>query len=231
MNMRVLLVSDVHVVQEGVRSVLAHQYGLDVVSVVDRIHAREESERLAPDVVLLDAAREDSIDFVRTLVVSLPHSRVVAFGARETEQEILALAAAGTAGYVRESAQGGDVVRVLERVMRDELTCSARAAASLYHHVATLVQGGAQGTDATPAGQCARSDPGAPLSPRQRQIAQLIAWGLTNKQIGRHLGIEAATVKNHVHNICEKLRVHRRGEVTARMRAALHVRTASAHAS
>ena len=58
-----------------------------------------------------------------------------------------------------------------------------------------------------------------PLSRRELQIAQLIDCGLTNKQIGRRLGIEAATVKNHVHNLCEKLQVHRRGEAVARIRA------------
>jgi two-component system nitrate/nitrite response regulator NarL len=63
---------------------------------------------------------------------------------------------------------------------------------------------------------CAR-----PLSPRELQIAHLIETGLPNKAIGRQLGIEAATVKNHVHNLCEKLKVHRRGEVAARLRALL----------
>jgi len=57
-----------------------------------------------------------------------------------------------------------------------------------------------------------------PLSRRELQIAHLIDCGLTNKQIGRRLGIEAATVKNHVHNLCEKLKVHRRGEAAARIR-------------
>jgi DNA-binding NarL/FixJ family response regulator len=59
----------------------------------------------------------------------------------------------------------------------------------------------------------------APLSRRELQIAHLIERGLTNKQIGRELGIEAATVKNHVHNMCEKLNVHRRGEVASRLRS------------
>jgi DNA-binding NarL/FixJ family response regulator len=60
-----------------------------------------------------------------------------------------------------------------------------------------------------------------PLSRRELQIAHLIDRGLTNKAIARQLGIEAATVKNHVHHICEKLNVHRRGEAIARIRALL----------
>jgi DNA-binding NarL/FixJ family response regulator len=57
------------------------------------------------------------------------------------------------------------------------------------------------------------------LSRRELQIAELIDRGLSNKEIGRQLGIEAATVKNHIHNMCEKLKVHRRGEAAARVRA------------
>ena len=212
MKLRVLVVSNVRVVREGLNSILARRGGLDVVSTVDVPHAGDRSAQLHPDVILFDAARQDSVEFVKDLVASAPHSKVVAFGVKETGEEILALAAAGTAGYVRESAEGSDVVRVLEQVMCDELPCSPRAAASLYRHVAVLSQGGND-----PVGN-GHADT-MPLSRRELQIAHLIDCGLTNKQIGRQLGIEAATVKNHVHNLCEKLKVHRRGEAVARIRA------------
>jgi len=244
-------------VQEGLHSVLAGREEVDVVSTVDTVHAREQSALLRPDVVLFDAARHDSVELLKDLVASAPNSRVVAFGVKETDEEILALAAAGTAGYVCNSAESGDVVRVLERVMRDELQCSPRAAASLYRRVAALSRGDADPIavghpgvaghldvdvaghgvavgHATAAGHLgvasqavtigngnvnASHIAGTPLSRRELQIAQLIDCGLTNKQIGRELGIEAATVKNHVHNLCEKLNVHRRGEAAARIRA------------
>ena len=270
-TLRVLIVSDVRVVQEGLHSVLAGREEVDVVSTVDTAHAREQSALLRPDVVLFDAARHDSVELLKDLVASAPNSRVVAFGVKETDEEILALAAAGTAGYVCNSAESSDVVRVLERVMRDELQCSPRAAASLYRRVAALSRGeadpiavghgvavghlgvgvaghgvavghlaagiaghaGVAGPGVAGhvgvghpgvgiAGHAVTTSahvPGTPLSRRELQIAQLIDCGLTNKQIGRELGIEAATVKNHVHNLCEKLNVHRRGEAAARIRA------------
>jgi DNA-binding NarL/FixJ family response regulator len=246
-TLRVLIVSDVRVVQEGLHSVLAGQEEVDVVSTVDTLHAREQNALLRPDVVLFDAARQDSVELLKDLVASAPNSRVVAFGVKETDEEILALAAAGTAGYVCNSAECSDVVKVLEQVMCDELTCSPRAAASLYRRVAALSRG-----DADPVGvgnghgRCdgnadggngygygyghgnggagGNSNDGShahvvPLSRRELQVAHLIDCGLTNKQIGRELGIEPATVKNHVHNMCEKLQVHRRGEAAARIRA------------
>jgi DNA-binding NarL/FixJ family response regulator len=56
---------------------------------------------------------------------------------------------------------------------------------------------------------------------RERQILSLVEQGLTDKEIARSLGIELATVKNHVHNVLEKLRVSRRGQAAARLNAAL----------
>jgi DNA-binding NarL/FixJ family response regulator len=243
-TLRVLIVSDVRVVQEGLHSVLAGKDEIEVVSTVDTQHAREQGARLHPDVILFDAARHDSVEFLKDLVASAPDSKVVAFGVKETDEEILALAAAGTAGYVCNSAESSDVVKVLEQVMCDELTCSPRAAASLYRRVAALSRGdtdpvgngsvhssdtgngngGSHGNDAGTANDNGHSNGnghprGLPLSRRELQIAHLIDCGLTNKQIGRELGIEAATVKNHVHNLCEKLDVHRRGEAAARIRA------------
>jgi len=262
--LRVLIVSDVRVVQEGLHSVLAGRDEVEVVSTVDTLHAREQSARLHPDVILFDAARHDSVEILKDFVASMPKSKVVAFGVKETDEEILALAAAGTAGYVCNSAESGDVVKVLEQVMCDELPCSPRAAASLYRRVATLSRGSPEpvgsgksdgdgdgvssgagavygngvgngsgnlggsgiasgiGNDHAPIGSAHIN--GVPLSPRELQVAQLLDCGLTNKQIGRKLGIEAATVKNHVHNLCEKLEVHRRGEAAARIRAISHAR-------
>ena len=212
--LRILIVSDVRIVQEGLHSILAQQAGVDVVSAVDMLSARAEIARLHPHVVLFDAARKASVEFVKSLVASAPQSKVVAFGVKETAEEFLALAAAGTAGCVRDSAESGDVVRVLERVMCDELPCSPQAAAWLYHRVAALSHAG---DDPIHAGNGHTST--VPLSRRELQIGHLVDCGLSNKEIGRQLGIEAATVKNHVHNMCEKLNVHRRGEAAARIRA------------
>jgi two-component system, NarL family, nitrate/nitrite response regulator NarL len=230
MTVRILVVSDVRVVQEGVRAVLTRRDGIDVVGSVDMLHARTEAERLRADVILVDAARHDSVEFVRAFVAASPRSKVVGFGVKETDEEILALAAAGTAGYIRESAASADVVSMVRQVLSDELPCSPRAAASLYRQVAMLSQGV---TD--PASEAQRRRRSAlplsrrdlPVSRRELQIAHLIDRGLTNKEIARQLGIEAATVKNHVHHLCEKLEVHRRSEATARIRALLQAQAAT----
>ena len=220
MTLSVLIVSDVRLVREGLSCVLANRADVEVVSSVDTREAKVEIVRLQPHVVLFDAMRQDGVEFVKSLVAAAaPHSKVVAFGVKENTEEFLALAAAGTAGYIRDSADSDDVVRLLEQVMCDELSCSPRATASLYRRVATLSQAGHGLTN----GGNGHAEP-VQLSRRELQIAQLVDRGLTNKEIGRQLGIEAATVKNHIHNLCEKLSVHRRGEAAARVRAITRAR-------
>src|ERR1700730_3860559 len=109
-TLRVLIVSDVRVVQKGLQSILAQRDEVDVVSTVDMQHAREQSALLHPDVILFDAARQENVEFLKDLVASAPHSKVVDVGVKETHEEILALAADGAAGYKNKRDDDGGVV-------------------------------------------------------------------------------------------------------------------------
>jgi DNA-binding NarL/FixJ family response regulator len=98
-----------------------------------------------------------------------------------------------------------DLRRAIESAWNGEAICSPRVAADAFSRLARLSAG----------------RPPAPLSeltPREQEVARLIEQGMSNKQIARRLVITLATVKNHVHNVLEKLRVRRRGEVGARIR-------------
>jgi two-component system, NarL family, nitrate/nitrite response regulator NarL len=205
MILYVLIVSDVRVVQEGLQTVLEQQSGIARISTTDVPHAVERCEWVDPDVILFDAAHGDESELLLRLVAAAPRARAVAFGAQQNEAEALAHAASGAVYCVNASAASDELVRVLECISGDREALSARQDAPR-----------------------APPPPGLPLSPRELQIARLIDRGLTNKEIARELGIETATVKNHVHNLCEKLCVHRRGQATARIRAILGGRSGSA---
>jgi two-component system, NarL family, nitrate/nitrite response regulator NarL len=200
-QLRVLVVTEVRLFQEGIASVLGQQERVDVIGATDMPHAVAKAAELQPDIVLFDASRRESVEDARNLAASLPDAKIVAFGVAETKHDILALAAAGTAGYVCNDAAPKDVVRLLDRVMRDELVCSPFAAASLYRQVALLSQSGGSKVPDFPV-----------LSRRELEVCYLIERGLSNKEIGRKLGIESTTAKNHVHNILDKLKLRRRSE-------------------
>jgi two-component system nitrate/nitrite response regulator NarL len=156
------------------------------------------------DVALIDAVQLEIPAVVDALRQSLRRLRIVAMGVREVESEVLACAAAGIDGYVRMDATVDELITVVESAMRNELVCSPKVAASLYHSVAS------QGADS-----------GAPLTGRELQVVELISRGLSNKEISKNLRIETCTAKNHVQNILQKLGVHRRAQAAAKVRSSI----------
>lgn len=205
---RVAIVGDTRLYREGLAQVLGRDLRVRVVATAARRDdALQSLSDLCVDVVLLDMAMPNSLGALRSIVERVPQGRVIALGVAEDGNEVLDCAETGAAGYVPREASLEDLVTVIESVARGEAICSPRVAASLLRRVAALASGrGGEGL----AGQ---------LTNRERDVIRLIDRGRSNKEIARELGIEVATVKNHVHNILEKLQVHRRGEAAARVRS------------
>lgn len=206
-HIRVMIVGDVRLYREGIAASLEHRIDLDVVSTARSSDARHHAVECAPDVLVLDMAAAQSVELIRTLGSSAPQTRVVAFAVEETEHDILLCAEAGAAGYVAADGTLDDLVNTIRSVARGELLCSPRIAATLFR--ALRVQTAESGVDRL----------ALALTAREREIAPLLEQGLSNKEIAAQLHIEVATVKNHVHNLLEKLQVGSRGEAAARLRS------------
>ncbi len=205
---RVLIVAEIRLYREGLAEMLQGEPEIDVVATASGADeaVRELRER-QPDVVLLDVAIPENAWLARALMAAVPGARIVALAVPEIEQEVLACAEAGVAGYVTREGSVEDVVAAVSAVARGEVLCSPRMAASLFQRVATLA------LERSPASIETR------LTNRELEILDLIDQGLSNKEIARRLTIELSTVKNHVHNILDKLNVNRRAEAAARARA------------
>lgn len=199
-TLRVLIVAGARSLREGLARALAEEHGM---TLADASPGREASALLAaarPDLVLADAAIVRATDLPARAAEA--GAGLVAFAvAEEDEEEILACAEAGVAGIVALDASIADVAAALKAAAEGEVRCSPRVAALLMRRVASLA--------ATRPPEQRR----APLTRREREIGACVARGLSNKEIATELGIETATVKNHVHNLLEKLRLRRRGEV------------------
>lgn len=198
----VLVVAEVRLFREGLARALGG--AAYVVEATARSEAAAAIATLRPDVVLADAASVRRSDLVpRAAQIG---AKVVAFAvAEEDEAEVLACAEAGVAGFVDRDATLDDVTAALQAVLQGDVRCSPRVAAMMIRRVAALAGVGAQGPDRN-------------ITPREREISSLIDLGLSNKEIAVRLGIETATVKNHVHSLLEKLQVRRRGEAAALLR-------------
>jgi DNA-binding NarL/FixJ family response regulator len=202
---QVYLVSDVRLYREGLLSSLAQRRELDVLGAGGSDDFLDRIAALRPEVMLLDLAARESLAIPRRARQLLPALCIVAFAVAEIEEDVLGCAEAGISGYVAEDGSVEDLITAVLRALRGELVCSPRIAALLFSRMANLSDGRS----------AASAD--APLTRREREIAALVACNLPNKEIARRLRLGSTTVKNHVHNILQKLKIHRRGDI-ARVR-------------
>jgi DNA-binding NarL/FixJ family response regulator len=209
--MRVFICSSIRLYREGIASALERTTGLDVAGTgattaecIGAVAARRV------EVVLLDASAPGAEESVRGLRALSPALRVVVLTAPEGEQEVMALAEAGAAAFVTRDDALSDLTTVLSGLRRGEAPLSPRMTGMLLRRVAALAA-------ERPERGCAQAH--GQLTRRELEIVGLLAEGLSNKQIGARLQIELATVKNHVHNILEKLGVERRSQAVAVARA------------
>jgi len=160
-----------------------------------------------PDVVLLDIAMPDSFAAAEVIGRIAPRASLVALGVPHETDDVVRCAEAGIAAYVPRDASLEELLEAVDHARRGELRCSPKVAAGLLRRVAARA--------------AQQEVPSLTLTAREREIVRLIDDGLSNKDIARRLGIEVATVKNHVHNALKKLRVRRRAEAAVRLRKSL----------
>ncbi len=205
---RVLIVDDTRLYREGLARILESNGDITVAgTAAGQEQALTVIQDCCPDIVLLRMAVPESIGMLRAIVEQASHVRVIGLGVMDSDTDIIACAEAGVAGYLSREGSAEDLMATVRSVARGEVLCSPRIAATLLRRVAALASERQSWT--------AR----AHLTAREREIVRLIDEGLSNKEIAQRLYIEVRTVKNHVHNILEKLQVHHRGEAAAVMRA------------
>jgi two-component system nitrate/nitrite response regulator NarL len=206
---RILVVGDVRLYSDGIAAHLRHMDGLEVIGVAtDGPSAIRMARHDLPDVILLDVAIADSMALVRELRAVAPATQVVALTIPEVERAVVACAEAGVAGYVPRTASLDDLVDVVRSTARNESIVSPSIANCLLRRIALLAEDRATADTAA-------------LTVREIEIVRLIDQGCSNKQIAARLSIELSTVKNHVHNLLDKLGVHRRSEAAAQLRRSL----------
>lgn len=197
-----LVLSGVRLQREGLSALMDDERGLRVAA---SIATADEARAGGPyDVVLADASGPHDVAEIRRLAGEVD-APIVAFGVPDDDGDVIELAEAGVLGFVGRDATLEEFVAAVQSAVRGEASVPPRVATALLHRVRT------------PPSRLPSVDV-ASLTVRERQIVQIIAEGLTNKEIAARLSIEVATVKNHVHNILEKLQVSRRTDAVARLR-------------
>jgi DNA-binding NarL/FixJ family response regulator len=195
---RVFIISEVRLYREGLDALLRDDSRLDVVGtaagVPDALAHLPELER-PPDAVLLDVPAPVGLRAPGQLEAAVPDARVVALNV--ADDDVIAWAETGVRGLLDGGVDVDEVAQAVATTAEGGTVCSPKLAAVLLQRVAR---------------------PSSSLTARERQIAELIEQGLSNKEIAERLQIGLPTVKNHVHNILTKLKATRRGQAAAMLR-------------
>jgi two-component system, NarL family, nitrate/nitrite response regulator NarL len=170
-----------------------------------------EIETAVPDVVLLDTSPRDALAVAARLIRERPQTRILGFGVSDVPEEVVACAEAGLSGYVPCTASIKDLISATRRVAFGSTVCSDVIADGLFQHLRRAAFGSLP------------SSLERVLTQRQQQIVRLIGEGLSNKEIARRLSLGTSTVKNHVHDILDRLQVTSRSEAAARIHRTLHI--------
>ncbi len=161
---------------------------------------------LTPGLVVVDASHSEGMTLVAAVRAQVPKVSVIVLAMHELDEDFLAWADIGISGYLGPDTSAGDLLSAVRRVGAGEVACPPRLTALLLSRSASRSD-----ERTTRAGIFS-------LTTREREIAELLAEGMSNKLIARLLQVALPTVKNHVHSILDKWDCRSRGEAAARYR-------------
>lgn len=200
----VALIEDNRLMRDGIAALLKDHPDLKVAasaSSADSSMLRASN----PQVVLLDIGlgHASSLRLAERVRRDAPRARVILMDALPVYEDIVEFANHGVSGFIVKDATPDDLVHAIRSV--------AQGAIVLPPHMTSAL--------ASPAKDASRRGPetreGVRMTPREREVIDLIAAGLSNKEIGARLSISIDTVKSHVRNVMEKLMLHTRLQIAA----------------
>lgn len=203
---RILLVDDQALIRLGFRMVLDAEADLEVVGEAgDGSEAIARAATLRPDVVLMDVRMPGMAGPEATAaIVAQSDARVLAMTSIDSEDQLMGMLSAGASGYLLKDESPDRIVEAVLRTAAGDTVISGRSTAQLVRRVVET-EGGA--------GRRAAEQRVSGLSGRERDVAQGVARGETNQEIGVALHISAGTVKTHLEQVFAKLGVRSRVQV------------------
>jgi two-component system response regulator NreC len=203
MSIRLLLVDDHKIMREGLRALISNEPDLTVVGEAsDGRDAVALANECKPDVILMDVAMPDlnGVEATRQVLATLPGCRVVALSIHRDRRFVTHMMRAGASAYVLKGCSFEELVRAIRAAAEGHVYLAPAVAVALAEGYA----------DALVSSDEYR---GGGLSPREREVLQLLAEGLNQKQVGDRLGIKPRTVSVHRYRIMRKLGVDTAAEM------------------
>jgi two-component system response regulator DegU len=199
--MRVLIVDDHPVTRDGLRSALSTAKDMDIVGeATTGEEAVDLVKELGPDVVFMDVRMPGigGLEATKIIRENKPETKVILFTVEESRAAIADAIRAGVSGYLLKDVSAGELINAAKLAMEGKAVIHPTLTRAFIEEV-----------------QYVEHRPETPLSRRESQILQKVAYGATTKEVAHDLGISAHTVKTHLERIFEKLGANDRAQAVA----------------
>ena len=201
----ILLADDHEVVRKGLRALLEAQPGWKVIAeATDGRDAVEKAKELHPDVAIVDIGMPclNGLEATRQIVKKAPRTRVLVLTMHDTNPLIQQVVKAGARGYVLKSDVASDLVAAVDALCHDQTFFTSKVSQIILDRYV----GKSEDAENSP-------DVDSPLTPREREVVQLLAEGKSSKEVASVLGISVKTAETHRINLMRKLDCHSVAEV------------------
>jgi DNA-binding NarL/FixJ family response regulator len=202
---QILLADDHEVVRKGLRSLLEAQPGWKVIAEAsDGREAVEKANDMHPDVAIVDIGMPclNGLEATRQIVKKAPRTRVLVLTMHDTNPLIQQVVKAGARGYVLKSDVASDLVSAVDALSRDQTFFTSKVSQIILDRYVGKFDDMENSPDAD-----------SPLTPREREVVQLLAEGKSSKEVASVLGISVKTAETHRINLMRKLDCHSVAEV------------------
>ena len=216
-EMRVLLVDDHPLFLDGLRNLLIAR-GINVIGLArDGLEAQAQARALRPNLIVMDLEmpRCNGLEAVRAIKAQLPAIKIVILTVSENETDLFEAIKSGASGYLLKSLDAGELIKLLAGVMRGEAPLPPALAARLVAELAST-RPAAPPSRVPPAKGAENAS--AELTPRQWEILQRVARGMTYKEIAAPLHLSEQGVKYHMGQILNRLHLADREQALAYLR-------------
>ena len=203
-DLRIFIADDHEVAREGIRSVVENHAGWEVCGEGrDGREAVTAASQLKPDVFLLDIGMPNlnGLDAARQILTILPEARILILTVHDSEQVVREVLAAGARGFLLKSDTGRDLVAAVEALQHGRTFFTSRVAQMMLDGYLRPYN------ESEPSSQCV-------LTPREREVIQLVAEGKSTKEVATALNLSVKTAETHRTNLMRKLDLHSIADLT-----------------
>ncbi len=205
-KIRLLLIEDNRLLREGLTAILQKQAELEIVASLEKAgDALVKARELRPHVVLVNMSLGDqnSLKIAKAIRREVPQAKVIVMDLLPSQEDVLEFVRVGASGFILKDATLDDFLRTLRSVAEGEKVLPPSLTDSLFSQIVGH------------AGRIAKVEVSKSLrmTRRERDVFELIAEGLSNREIAQRLHVTVYTVKSYVHNILERLALRTRLEI------------------